>query len=401
MDNAYVPLPDERQAPLYFAGRKDELDALAVELNALCATGNAPGGLRLVTGVPGVGKTQLAVKYMDGVAYTKVGGVDVHTLVLEPNGLKDETSLFRSICEGLGEAAAGDKIAQVGDRLSGDGAGIGMAGLRGRVSANVDVGRHTGDLGLLLRRSLTAGLWEKKALVIVVDELQRIDADGIDLLAVLHVNVHNCPMQLIGFGLQHTATVLANPPDGRSGISRVRPPLMLGSLSVEDAVDAIEGNLKALGHSAISKESANALADASFGFPQHIHGYLQGADAALRRFGSLDGDALTAALRDGDESRKRYYEMRLAAVQSADRLLPLVGRMATPKRDAVSQSEAKAIVGDDVVDAAVAHGVLSQSSKGDLSFAIPSFANYMRDWHSAAVSKQLAPAPGSSASRQS
>ena len=388
MDNAFLPLPDERQAPLYFAGRRAELDALNVELNALGTTGKAPGGLRLVTGVPGVGKTQLAVKYMDSVAHTKVDGVEVHTLVLEPNGLKDETSLFRSICEGLGEAPAGDKIAQVGDRLSGGGAGIGIAGLRGRVSANVDVGRHTGDLGLLLRRSLAAGLWQKKALVVVVDELQRIDADGIDLLSVLHVNVHNCPMQLIGFGLQHTATVLANPGDGRSGISRVRPPLMLGSLSSEDAVDAIDGNLKALGHSAgTPKESVKALADASFGFPQHIHGYLQGADAALRRFGSLDGEALKAALRDGDESRRRYYEMRLAAVAGADRLLPLVGHMATSKQDAISQSEAKTIVGDDLVDAAVAHGVLSQSPKGDLSFAIPSFANYMRDWHSAVASK--------------
>lgn len=388
MDKAFVPLPDERQPPLYFAGRKDELDVLNVELNALCATGRAPGGLRLVTGVPGVGKTQLAVKYMDDVAHTKVDGVDVHTLVLEPNGLRDETSLFRSICEGLGEAATGNRIAQVGDRLSGGGAGIGIAGIRGRVSANVDVGRHTGDLGLLLRQSLAAGLWEKKALVIVVDELQRIDANGIDLLSVLHVNVHNCPMQLIGFGLQHTATVLANPPDRRSGISRVRPPLVLGSLSSEDAADAIEGNLKALRHSAVPKESVKALADASFGFPQHIHGYLQGADTALRRFASLDGEALKAALRHGDKSRKRYYEMRLAAVEGADRLLPLVGHMATSKQDAISQSEAKAMVGGDVVDAAVAHGVLSQSPKGDLSFAIPSFANYMRDWHSAVASKQ-------------
>ena len=388
MNDSLMPLPDERQAPLYFAGRKDELDALNVELNALCTTGKAPGGLRLVTGVPGVGKTQLAVKYMDGVAHTKVDGVRVHTLVLEPNGLRDETSLFRSVCEGLGEAAAGDKIAQVGDRLSGGGAGVGIAGLRGRVSANMDVGRHTGDLGLLLRRSLAAGLWEKKALVIVVDELQRIDADGIDLLSVLHLNVHNCPMQLIGFGLQHTATVLANPPDRRSGISRVRPPLMLGSLSSEDAADAIEGNLKALGHSAIPKESVKALADASFGFPQHIHGYLQGADGALRRFGSLDGEALTAALRGGDESRNRYYEMRLAAVEGADRLLPLVGHMTSSKQDAIGQSEARAIVGDDVVDAAIVHGVLSQSPKGDLSFAIPSFANYMGDWHSTVVSRQ-------------
>ena len=148
MDNALMLLPDERQAPLYFAGRKDELDALNVELNALCATGKAPGGLRLVTGVPGVGKTQLAVKYTDRVARTKVNGVDVHTLILEPNDLKDETSLFRSICDGLGEAAAGDRVAQAA-----------IAALRGRVSANADVGWHTGDLGLLLRTRRWSSSW--------------------------------------------------------------------------------------------------------------------------------------------------------------------------------------------------------------------------------------------------
>lgn len=385
MNHPLIPLPDERQPPLYFAGRKGELDTLEGELSALCTTGRAPGGLRLVTGVPGVGKTQLAAKYMDGVAQTQVDGVNIHTLPLEPNGLKDETSLFRSICEGLGEEAVGNRIAQIGNRLSGGGAGVGVAGIKGRVSANVDVGRHTGDLGLLLRQSLAAGLWEKKALVVVIDELQRIDAAGIDLLAVLHLNIHNCPMQLIGVGLQHTATVLANPPGGRSGISRTRPALTLDVLSRDDAVDAIEGNLEAVGHLAnvdIPKESIKALAGASFGFPQHIHGYLQAADAALRRHGNLEGVALQDALREGNENRRRHYEMRLAVVERADRLLPLVGHMTTSKQDAIGESEARAVLCDDeIVDAAIAHGVLSQSPRGDLRFAIPSFASYMKEWH--------------------
>ena len=57
-----TPLPDERQPPLYFAGRTDELGLLQSELDALCATGRAPGGLQLVMGVPRVGKTQLAAR---------------------------------------------------------------------------------------------------------------------------------------------------------------------------------------------------------------------------------------------------------------------------------------------------------------------------------------------------
>ena len=40
-------------------------------------------------------------------------------------------------------------------------------------------------------------------------------------------------------------------------------------------------------HVGVTRESAQALANASFGFPQHIRGYLQGADAAIRRHGHL------------------------------------------------------------------------------------------------------------------
>ena len=359
-----TPLPDERQPPLYFAGRTNELDILKSELDALCVTGRAPGGLHLVTGVPGVGKTQLATKYMNDVAQTHIAGIDIHTLILEPNGLKSETPLFRSICEGLGEESAG---------------------VGGRVSASVDVGRHTGDLGLLLRRSLAAGLWKKKVLVIAVDELQRIDSDGIDLLAVLHMNIHNCPMQLLGFGLQHTATVLANPPGGRPGISRIRPPLTLGSLSTTDAIDAIEGNLEAMGHLAnavVSKKSVETLAQASYGFPQHIRGYLKGADSAITKHGHLQDVALQKALRHGDQSRSRYYELRLTAGRCHRPMLAIIGQMERNGSKSMAADEAEACLVEAGFDgaclqAAIEHGVLSVGAEDTVTFGIPSFHTHM------------------------
>ena len=354
-------LPDERQPPLYFAGRKDELRTLETELETLCATGRAPGGLQLVRGMPGVGKTQLAMKYIGAVADSKRNGLKVCALALDPGGLSETTSLFRSICEALNARMQGDGIAQVGE-----------------VGAKVsdDIGCHAGDLGLLLRQSQVEGLWVGKALVLVVDELQRIDADGIERLAVLHMNLSNCPIQLLGFGLHHTPRVLANPPRGR-GISRIKPPMELAPLPPEDALDAVAGNLEAMGrlaNSSFTPESLAALAKASFGFPQHILGYLRGADAAIHKHGHLENEALGEALARGDAARATYYDQRLAAMDREPRLLyPLAEHMEASQMKSVTREFAEALIGKDAIESALEHSVLVEDRHDTMAFGIPSF----------------------------
>lgn len=373
-------LPDERQPPLYFAGRKDELRALEAELETLCATGRAPGGLQLVRGMPGVGKTQLAMKYIGAVADSKRSGLKVCALALDPGGLSETTSLFRSICEALDAKAQGDDIAQVGDRTSGLDVHAGAASIKVGAKVSKDVGRHTGDLGLLLRQSQAAGVWAGKALVLVVDELQRIDADGIERLAVLHMNLSSCPIQLLGFGLHHTPRVLANPPRGQ-GISRIRPPMELAPLPPDDALDAVAGNLEAMGHLAngrVARESLTALAKASFGFPQHILGYLHGADVATRKHGHLENEALDEALASGDTARAMYYDQRLAAMDREPRLLyPLAEHMETSRMKNVTREFAETLIGQDVVESAVEHGVLVEGRHDTMEFGIPSFRAHM------------------------
>ena len=350
-------LPDERQPPLYFAGRKDELRTLETELETLCATGRALGGLQLVRGMPGVGKTQLAMKYIGAVADSKRNGLKVRTLALDPSGLSETTSLFRSICEALNAGTQGDGIAQVGE--GGD-----------------DIECHTGDLDLLLRQSQAEGLWVGKALVLVVDELQRVDADGVERLAVLHMNLSNCPIQLLGFGLHDTPRVLANPSRGR-GISRIKPPMELAPLPTKDAFDAVAGNLEAMGHltnSRVTPESLAALAKASFGFPQHILGYLRGANAAIRKHGHLENEALDEALASGDATRATYYDQRLAVMNKEPRLLyPLAEHMEASQMKNVTREVAETLIGKDVVESAVEHGVLVEDRHDTMAFGIPSF----------------------------
>ena len=375
------PLPDERQPPLYFAGRKNELGMLESELDVMCATGQPPGGLLVVQGVPGVGKTQMAERYKRLVDDGQRDGVSVRARVLDPDGLSDTTSLFLNLCDMLGSEAEGDEIAEVGDRRSGASFRAGFAGASAGMSTTTDVGRHTGDLGMLLRESQAAGLWQGKALVLMIDELQRIDEDGIDRLAVLHMNTSHCPIQLIGFGLQNTIEVLANPPSGRPGISRLRSPITLDCLSREDAKDAIAGNLEAMGrlsNSGVTHEGVAALAEASFGFPQHIRGYLHGADVAIGKHGHLQGSALDEALSIGDHARSAYYDRRLRAMgRDSVKLHSLAENMAATQRAKVTRTFAEDEIGIDVVAAAIGHGVMVEGDLDTLEFGIPSFRTYM------------------------
>lgn len=84
--------------------------------------------------------------------------------------------------------------------------------------------RHALDLPGLLRESAQVGMWDGKALVLAIDELQSTEADAMPALRVLHVGLHGCPILLVGFGLQHTASVLAEPGGGVAGISRLSAP---------------------------------------------------------------------------------------------------------------------------------------------------------------------------------
>ena len=109
------------------------------------------------------------------------------------------------------------------------------------------------------------------------------DPRGLAALRVLHEGDHGCPILIVGIGLQHTPTVLAGTSD-TPGISRLAQIIHLRPLPDDDALDAIKGNMQALGHG-IPEACAEALSKASQGFPQHIHGYLAAALQAIDEHG--------------------------------------------------------------------------------------------------------------------
>lgn len=371
-------LPGPRQPPLYFAGRRAEIDSLRKALASLCATSDSSNGIELFTGVPGAGKTQLANEYAKRVTGQTHSGLTVHVVDIDTHLLNDEVGVFLMLAEGLGNAATGEAVAGLDTKTTGR--TLGIAGFQ--AGATVSHGRRTGTLPELLSRSLKAGMWRGKALVAVIDELQSVEPTGMAALRVLHRGAHSCPIQLIGFGLQHTPTVLAAPGNGVAGISRVAKRTTLGPLDAVEAYDAVAGNLQALGHDSVPEESVRQLAAASFGFPRHVHGYLEGAVAAIEKHGDLAGPALAEALAHGDNKRVEHYSERLQAARCYASMLALTALMERLGTSALERDDALYALEDDGrdpadLDAAVAHGVLVLDEYDSLSFGIPSFHSHM------------------------
>ena len=373
-----VELRSEREPPLHFAGRTKELAALRKRLDDLCDTGDASGGMALIVGVPGVGKTQLGRKFAED-ATARDAALDIRRLATDTSMLEHHVDLFLAMARALDVEEEARGVADLDTRSTARSAGVGF--VRGGLTQ--EHARHTGGLSALLNSAKHAGSWRGKALVLVVDELQTVQPQGMTALRVLHQGDHGCPILLVGIGLQHTQQVLANPSDGSAGISRVAEPIRLGVLPDSDAFEAIEKNMLALGH-AIPESCVAKLARASHGFPQHIHGYLAGAEATIAKHGGLaSGPSLDDALQAGARARADYYDTRLSMLPNQNAMLPVVDAMLEQRRNTLWQEEAVRAINDASFDGertlqeAIKHGVLTLE-KGGVSFGIPSFFDHMK-----------------------
>ena len=376
-------LRTDRGPPPYFAGRKDELAVLNGRLDALIETRDTSDGIALVTGVPGAGKTQLAVEFANR-AQKHASVTDIKARTVHVTSLERDVDLMLEIGAGLAEQAAVEAITGLAPKVAGGNAGA--LGVRGGVT--IDHARHTGGIARLLAASADAGMWQGKALIVLIDELQSIHPDGMAPLRVLHQGVPGCPMLVLGVGLQHTAEVLARPGGDVPGISRLAEPIALQPLTIDEVEEAIGGGMEVLGCPIADGDVVRRIAEATFGFPQHVHGHLKAAEEVYRERGGLDGeDALREVLTRGSEARVRYYEARLDAMGGRDayHMVAVAVKMQDAGAEELPWPEAEAALesaapgrGQALVESAVAHGVLTKGAQsGMLGFGIPSFHNHM------------------------
>ena len=386
MENTGEPLLGlERNRPLHFAGRVRELRVLDDYLAYVRRTGDPTGGMVLVDGVQGIGKTQLVAEFVRRACRAD-GGVHHLPLVTADISL-DPRALFAVLTRQLRRPAA--RLAEVLGRVREVGLGI------ARVGITPDAPQ---TLGALLAASARAGRWRDQVLIVTVDEIQGIGRRERRMLKVLHEGMHGCPILLVGAGLQHAREALSRTyrlADGErddSTISRCATRLTLGNLSAAEAEEAVTKGVAAAGLGEVPTEAARTLAAASQGFPQHVHGYVAGALDALRAHGGLDTEeARRRALAVGDANRTQFYESRLTAMAMPDAMHHLAAAMDKEQEDrSLSRADAATVLkahlppeadAAEVLRSAIEKGVLTAAPDGYVSFGIPSFHDYMMEQH--------------------
>ena len=301
-------------------------------------------------------------------------------LAISAGMLRDDLGLFMAIGRELDAEDEFRRAAETDTRTTAAGGGIGI--VKGNVTK--EHMRHTGSFGSLLLATSASAAWRGKALVLTVDELQGLRPEGMPALEELHLGLHRCPILLVGIGLQHTLRVLESGDSG-AGLSRPAAHLRLGTMAIDEAEEAISGALQALGGD-IPKPRAATLAKMSQGFPQHVHGYIEGACVAYDKHGGLDSSAAVDEAADhGHRLRQEHYQGRLAALGTANRSAMLNVASTMLDRgvdrldwdDAVEAAAAKRPNPESVVQAAIERGVLAENEDGTVGFGIPSFFAYM------------------------
>ena len=378
-------MPGDREPLPHFAGRVEELAELGERLDNVLL-GNTTGGIQLITGVPGAGKSQLGRTF--AAAARERGNVKCEWLDVATVGR--DVDLFLTIAEALDHGGEGRKVADLQAKATGG--SVGALGFRGQ--ATLDRPRHTSAFPRLLAAlkqatSKNGAAPDSEALVLLIDELQTIRPPAMENLHTLHRGDHGCPILVVGIGLQHTQTVLAKPADGSPGISRTSPPIVLGALSAAEAREAIRENVAAIAGAVLADECVAKLATASHGFPQHVHAYVAGAVGVVRKFGHCsEGPPLAEALRRGDGRRSDYYLDRLASMDVNDPIGAMAYVVAALRRhgtgamladDAIAAFEGTKHDGQTVIETAIARGVLVQHRDGNVGLGIPSFETFLRE----------------------
>lgn len=164
-------LGTERNAPPHFAGRTDELGKLDAYAEYVFRNFDPSGGIVLIDGVPGAGKTQLMRQFLDR---QQAGGNRALVLAMTTDDIpQDAKSLMFLIAS----------VMPVGRRRA-----LGIVGeeRRARALSLAGVGRFDWDnpkapelpITEMLRLSKDSGWWEGQSLIVSIDEIQTLEAPG-------------------------------------------------------------------------------------------------------------------------------------------------------------------------------------------------------------------------------
>lgn len=262
----FSTMEDRDKAP-FFAGRDDEIRRFD---DALRNAGSGASVFRVYQGAPGCGKTSLLNRLMV---------------------IRSDLALFIDL-------GPDDFVSD--------------AALVGRIGREIDPPRNNGIVGFAPRNPGTTTP-PHDVVVLYMDEAQVIAPSAADGLRRLNTTGLGIPSVCLFVGLSHTQDRLRE-----AGISRLSQEAVvnMGAMDKRECAGSVQMLLDefgAVGDQEAKEAASAAVAELSYGWPQHLFGAQKALCSELvRTNGSLSGVDWQRVREESDHRRYEYYAGRLS-----------------------------------------------------------------------------------------
>lgn len=376
---------DERIEPPVFIGRQSELEDLREKLEYISLdVVNAKGGLNIVTGIPGVGKTALLNQFIkESIEVFGEGNLNVVRLSAEEIMFSgDSTGYFAKTLSTQTEIP--ESVEQIGKR----GVGGRIAGklpfLKGeRKASSETTARYVKEIKI------------EKPTIVVIDEILNLHSgiqsnvdDAKRLMSYLHQGDHGLPIMTLCAGLPNTLDRLA---DLGFGISRNRRSLRLGLFSDAETRECIPATLAYYGYNDVPQDWIERMATLSQNFPHHVSAYCIAFEKTMTGQSGYSKQLLKSVLDEGYSIRREYYLGRLKSMGDNARYLnnvyvrellktdgPIEVKSLKRAIDGYANEEESEVDAEIIVNQSTANGIFHREVSGDpLSVPIPSLRTFM------------------------
>ena len=322
----FSKLPD-REATPYFGGRAEEIELVEHALNRIRERARdghwhpSGGETILFQGAPGAGKSALLHHLVR--SWRSVGPEAPAVVSTKASHYADERTLALHVAEAVDPVLAARFRRSVTTHSSATKSlGIGIPGFAtgnaeaetGSQAASAPAEPSLANVGkALLKSGQTAALILDEAQI-----LESFDADATrPVITDLHTGSHGGPMLPVFAGLAHSHSVLQD-----CGISRFSRghDRTLAALSFDEAAETVQmmlADCRVRGDRETKRQWAQALANESSGWPQHLHVAMQALASELLaastpgQLEGVDSGFGVAVLRESALARDEYYERRI------------------------------------------------------------------------------------------
>lgn len=394
---------DRSPAPA-FVGRESVLAGVEGTVRRV-ARGDAQGGIRLIYGAPGAGKSALLEELARRWRAREASDAPI-PLFVSADDFAEPALVAEAILDTLNPGAT---PVSASSRRTAWSAQAGFLSRRvetetSRDSPLAEVSGGRRNPWAMLREFAPSQDWPGP-MILLIDEAQGMTGDMSNgensLLKALHEGRHGFPLTAVMSGLSDTLQVLRE-----LGVSRLSEGAAhaLGPLSgseCREAVAALLDRHRVKGGAEDRAEWAGAISERCNGWPQHLHNYLAGtARSLIDAGGDLARAELDAALEHGDRARVNYYNARLTGLAPAHGAIRSIlsripdGGLLTGEVMAMTQrtaTEAGFDNGPQFYKALLHAGVLHEDGALMCHCPIPSFRRHILDTFSTEPGSLLDP----------